>query len=59
MQLVKRKKRAKLVKKNNNIRRAIFKYTESSKRQKDKKTLTIEEQDAKFEKAFPNYKEVI
>jgi len=59
MQLVKRKKRAKLAKKNNNIRRAIFKYTESSKRQKDKKTLTIEEQDAKFEKAFPNYKEVI
>jgi|5B_taG_2_1085324.scaffolds.fasta_scaffold145361_2 hypothetical protein len=59
MQLVKRKKRAKLAKKNNNIRRAIFKYTKSSKRQKDKKTLTIEEQDAKFEKAFPNYKEVI
>tara|TARA_X000001382_G_C3075854_1_gene148921 strand:+ start:210 stop:389 length:180 start_codon:yes stop_codon:yes gene_type:complete len=59
MQSVKRKKRAKLAKKNNNIRRAIFKYTESSKRQKDKKTLTIEEQDAKFEKAFPNYKEVI
>ena len=25
----------------------------------DKKILTIEEQDAKFEKAFPNYKEVI
>tara|TARA_Y100001963_G_scaffold54849_1_gene76745 strand:- start:171 stop:350 length:180 start_codon:yes stop_codon:yes gene_type:complete len=59
MQLVKRKKRAKLAKRNNNIRRAISKYTESPKRKIDKKILTIEEQDAKFEKAFPNYKEVI
>ena len=59
MQSVKRKKRAKLAKRNNNIRRAISKYTESPKRQIDKETLTIDEQDSKFEKAFPNYKEVI
>ena len=59
MQLVKRKKRAKLAKKNNNIRRAISKYTESPKRKIDKKTLTIEEQNAKFVKAFPNYREAI
>ena len=59
MKLVKRKKRAKLAKKNNNLRRSISKYVESPKRKIDKKILTIEEQDAKFEKAFPNYKEVI
>ena len=59
MTLEKRKKRAKLAKRNNNIRRAILKYTESPKRKVEKKTLTIEEQNAKFEKAFPNYKEAI
>ena len=59
MTLEKRKKRAKLAKRNNNIRRAILKYTESPKRKPEKKTLTIEEQDAKFVKAFPNYKEAI
>jgi hypothetical protein len=59
MTLEKRKKRAKIAKRNNNIRRAILKYTESPKRKIDKKTLTIEEQDAKFSKAFPDYKEAI
>mgnify|MGYP001433660247 CR=1 FL=1 len=59
MTLEKRKKRAKLAKRNNNIRRAILKYTESPKRKVEKKILTIEEQNAKFAKVFPNYKEAI
>ena len=59
MTLEKRKKRAKLAKRNNNIRRAILKYTESPKRKVEKKILTIEEQNAKFTKVFPNYKEAI
>ena len=57
MTLEKRKKRAKIAKRNNNIRRAVLKYAVSPKRKVDKKTLTIEEQDVKFVKAFPNYKE--
>tara|TARA_Y100000401_G_C8286339_1_gene206261 strand:- start:549 stop:728 length:180 start_codon:yes stop_codon:yes gene_type:complete len=59
MNLIKRKRRAKKALKNNNIRRSIIRYTESPKRKIDAKELTIEQQDKKFDKIFPNAKEVL
>ena len=53
MQEVKRKRNSKNAKRKNNIKRAISRFVHSPKRLIDKKNLTIQEQDDKFDRIFP------
>jgi len=53
MQEIKRKRNSKRAKRRLNIKRAIYKYVKSPKRLIDKKELTIQEQDEKFDRIFP------